>query len=538
MTVLTVPSPLDLQARKTLGQTYLSENRVEDALRVYANILREHPEDIDTYLVLGDCYLAEGDGDAAILFYTQALSHAPDNGEIHRRLRLAELEYRKPAADEAQNIPTEPGAVAHLLTQLTGSTTPISDDEVRQAAALLNEIVNHPRPALAVADRLEEVNALLPALLELNIRQARGDGRPDLAAALQNLLDNIHIQLEAKSPPATPAAKPVSPKVLYFTGEMDAPTAAPLEALSEKGCAITTVGDAAPQNLEPFDLILAHHPHCSLKRMEILAGCAAAKKPIVLLLDADFEQMPADHPQFDALGLGSPARAKAYAIALLLADVICTPSESFAASLRSAGRRVKVVPAGWSHQNGLWEKPAAHRHTVNLGWLGNAGQLEDVAEIRRVMLRVLREFPQTRLVISGDARVYQLFESLPESRKQFLPAMGGEDYPYLLAQVDILMAPLRNLPFNRSLSDLPLVEAGIRGIPWVASSIPSFVAWNTGGLLVNAVDEWHTALRQLVLDENLRAVLGQSGRQKASEREATQLSAEWMKLVYGLVAGR
>jgi glycosyltransferase involved in cell wall biosynthesis len=159
------------------------------------------------------------------------------------------------------------------------------------------------------------------------------------------------------------------------------------------------------------------------------------------------------------------------------------------------------------------------------------GQIEDVAEIRRVVTRVVREFPQTRLVIGGDPQVYHLFEHLPESRRLYLPAVGYEDHPYLLGQVDILLLPHRKTPFNSTLSDRPLVEAGVRGIPWLASPVPAYTTWSTGGLVASSLEEWHTYLRQLVLDANLRASLSEAGRRQAESREMDLLALDWLDLI-------
>jgi hypothetical protein len=112
-----------------------------------------------------------------------------------------------------------------------------------------------------------------------------------------------------------------------------------------------------------------------------------------------------------------------------------------------------------------------------------------------------------------------------------LPSVSPDDYPYLLAQVDILFVPLRNTPYNRAASDRRLMEAGVRGIPWVASPVPAFTAWNVGGLIAHTADEWHTNLRQLMLDAGLRSSLGQSGRKRAEIREMEHLGPTWLSLV-------
>jgi glycosyltransferase involved in cell wall biosynthesis len=141
------------------------------------------------------------------------------------------------------------------------------------------------------------------------------------------------------------------------------------------------------------------------------------------------------------------------------------------------------------------------------------------------------------LVIACDAQTYQIFDNLPEARRLYLPPVRLEDYPYLLGQIDILVMPMRSKPYNLSLPDRPLMEAGVRRIPWVASPIPAFVDWGVGGLIAKDPVEWHHCLRQLILDPEMRADLGEAGRQKAESREAGVLGKTWLELVREIVRG-
>jgi glycosyltransferase involved in cell wall biosynthesis len=259
---------------------------------------------------------------------------------------------------------------------------------------------------------------------------------------------------------------------------------------------------------------------------------------VILDLDTNFELMPVGHPAYPTMGLGTPASAKAYTASMLLADRICASNEVLAESLRLNGYPVDVIPDGWNRANELWNKPAPHRSTLNLGWVGLPGQVEDITEIRRIVVRVMHEFSQVRLIVVGAPQAYQLFESLPETRRLFLPAVNLEDYPYLLGQIDVLMAPLRNTPFNQNQSDRQLMEAGIRRIPWVASPIPAFTSWGEGGLLARAPEEWHTHLRQLVLEPKLRSSLGDAGRRKAEGREMSRLGRSWLDMIADVVSSK
>jgi glycosyltransferase involved in cell wall biosynthesis len=113
----------------------------------------------------------------------------------------------------------------------------------------------------------------------------------------------------------------------------------------------------------------------------------------------------------------------------------------------------------------------------------------------------------------------------------YLPFVAHEEFPYLLSQIDVLLVPLRNTPYNTSLPDTILVEACAKGIPWVASAIPSFRRWQAGGIISESLDEWHFNLRQLMMDEELRRSLGQAGRQAAQLREMNNLGRLWLQTI-------
>jgi hypothetical protein len=173
-----------------------------------------------------------------------------------------------------------------------------------------------------------------------------------------------------------------------------------------------------------------------------------------------------------------------------------------------------------------------HRSTFNLGWMGSVGQSDDMALIQRLVIRIMRGFLQTQLVIAGDVNVFRLFDTVSETRKLFLPATCPEESPYTYSQFDLLMAPMRNIPFNRAQSDRNLVEAGVRKIPWVASPMPAFTEWSEGGLLAETSDDWYNNLQRLVNSEELRQELAEKGYQKARLRELKQTGQYWLTVVH------
>ncbi len=541
----TKPALPELRVRKIMGRTFLNENRLEEALETFSSILRDYPEDAESLVTLGNLYLAGGDGITAQKLFRQALELDPGNkNSIIRQIELAQTEIVEP---EGEAIPTDPKAVARLLQRLTGKTNAVAEDDMWKAAELLETIIHSENPADQVAERLDEITEVLPALIEINIRQASSDGNPQVESGLRNLQKHILIQLEARESRPEPDHKEPQPvpvvyhadwKILFLRPAQSAASRRShlIETILESlGCQVIEDNGLNTLDRERPDLVLACNPHLQAGLAEKIAACSARGIPVLVDLDTNFEELPIFHPDYAAKGLSNPARGRAYTAALMLASLITVPGEEHAAALRAAGHPAVVIPDGWSQDNLLWTKERPTRPTVNIGWANLPGQMEDLAAIRRAVMRVLREYQNTQLVVIGDLQAYRLFENLPEDRKIFLPASGPDEYPYLLGQVDVLLVPLHNHPFNNTIPESALVEAGARSIPWIGTPVPSFVRWQAGGVLANSLDDWHLQLRQLVSEADLRASLGAEGHQAACAREQAVLTRSWFKALRQLI---
>ena len=207
----------ELKVRKILGKTYLNENRLADALDVFSKILMDYPDDIETLHIMGSFYLASGDGKTAKKIYLRAQQLDPQNMAIQHQISLAE-EIGDTGIEEP--IPTDLPAVARLLQRLTGKTQAISESDIIRAAELLDKIINSESPAELVASHMDEIDELLPALIELNIRQAYADGRPELAESLRSLQLSIDYQLIAKEDQKSLQDDHNTPSLSHFNGNI------------------------------------------------------------------------------------------------------------------------------------------------------------------------------------------------------------------------------------------------------------------------------------------------------------------------------
>jgi glycosyltransferase involved in cell wall biosynthesis len=449
----------------------------------------------------------------------------------------------------ASDIGLSVNQLAQNLQAIGNIQHPVNETDIEKAADLLIDIIQSPSPAEVVAERLKEVDQLLPALIELNIRQAQFEGRKDLAQGLAALKENIDLQLShaedlmedsGSDALSIQSAHPVelpkfSGKVLLLLPDVQRPSARMLlarDSLAALGCEVTVASRFDDFQPGRFDVALISNPHIRPAVLTEMAACTAIKIPIIVDIDANYENLPLDHLEYDLKGLGSLESAKAYTASLLLAQSITVPNSFMAVHFRQGGYSVQIVPDGWSNENILWKKRPPRRDTINLGWLSTSGQLEDLLPIRRIIIRTMREFQNTQLIITGNYQIDQLFKNLPDNRRILIPEMSLEDYPYLLGQMDILMVPMRNIPYNLGVSDQILVEAGVKGIPWVASPMPAFTEWKIGGILADTPEEWHTSLRSLVMDAELRMELGQVGEVYAHERESNDIGPMWFDVLH------
>jgi hypothetical protein len=83
-------------------------------------------------------------------------------------------------------------------------------------------------------------------------------------------------------------------------------------------------------------------------------------------------------------------------------------------------------------------------------------------------------------------------------------------------------------------TDRLLMQAGVRGIPWIASPMPDFIRWQAGGVTAENADEWHSYLRQFVQDRELRLTLGQAGKNRAMQREDIEVGKRWLEVINSL----
>ena len=190
------------------------------------------------------------------------------------------------------------------------------------------------------------------------------------------------------------------------------------------------------------------------------------------------------------------------------ADVVTTPSESLALlHAEDSGRDVRIVP---NYLPPTFRRPqrVMPHEGIRLGMVAMPTHAEsfEALGIRATLQRLLERHAHLTVSTIGL--------DLGLQSRRYAHAVG---IPYgslapVLADFDILIAPLAETAVNLARSDVKLKEYAAAGVAWLASAIGPYAGLGEqqGGRLVPD-GEWGPAIEALMNDADARRVLGQRG---------------------------
>ena len=244
---------------------------------------------------------------------------------------------------------------------------------------------------------------------------------------------------------------------------------APMTALAERGHRVRAlpVENDSPQPVGSLDGVeLLHvHRYCEDRAWRIVRE-AKAQGAAVTWDNDDNQAATPRGVAFDRVWNGFQGDRRLTRMRRLwrLVDVVTTPSADLAEQLsRDGAPQTEVIP------NFLPDavlNPDRRPHPrVTIGW--TAG-LEHAADVQRlpllgVLQRLLDERDDVNVISIG------LRLGLRGDRYFHVPHVPVRLLTKQLVEFDVGIAPLADIPFNRSRSDVKLKEYAAAGVPWLAS---------------------------------------------------------------------
>jgi len=142
----------------------------------------------------------------------------------------------------------------------------------------------------------------------------------------------------------------------------------------------------------------------------------------------------------------------------------------------------------------------------------------DFAAIEPALTAVLATRPAVRLRLVGYLRTGRALAAFAD-RVERLPFLPWSELLASLVEVDVNLAPLAaSDPFTHAKSEVKYLEAGILGVPTIASPTSAFrraIRNGRNGILAETSADWEAALLRLIDDAGLRHRLGNAARADA-----------------------
>lgn len=341
-------------------------------------------------------------------------------------------------------------------------------------------------------------------------------------------------------------------RVLFVSGfPIDIPSVRyrcyhPQEQLSMVGWHADVVWSGEPAVLLNHDIVVFHQAVLDESVKQILerarsAGCALVYDMDDLTVGADFirhqayKHASSEHQLADLIRVAQQREAL-----LRCCDACLVSTVELADMVSTYGTQPFVLRNALGQQDFELAK-RVRRHDVMagarvvLGYMsGTASHSYDFAEIADVLSQVMDDHPHVYLQITGPLEVPKTLRRFGHRVRQ-LPLVPWEHLYGVLASLDINLAPLElREPFCQAKSEVKYMEAGLVGVPTIASPIGAFrFAINSGsnGCLAGTPSEWRESLERLIQSPDYISLLGEAARGDVHRRYSPEARAAELKAI-------
>lgn len=344
-------------------------------------------------------------------------------------------------------------------------------------------------------------------------------------------------------------------RVLYILGCNEGPSKRyrvfnHIEAIKASGHHAEWIWDIHPERLDPqyissFSIVVNFRGGFNERSGQLFDLVKSLGVPLVydvddLVFDASvvdqidvYRRMPQEAQREYLSGIRSISRA-------MMTAEYHTTSTSFLASYieQYTGKDAWVIPFGLNdRQLEIADLSDAPSETPRfIGYLsGTKTHQKDFAEAAPALARILRDYDDVYLKVIGFLDTDALLPGL-EHKIIKIDLLNWEDLILETSSLWINLAPFEmDSLFCHAKSQLKFVEAGLSGVPTVASPVPSFaesIKSGLTGILARTDAEWYQALKSLLDDNELHDQMSHEARRVALSRFSPQAIGHRLLEVY------
>lgn len=311
----------------------------------------------------------------------------------------------------------------------------------------------------------------------------------------------------------------------------------------------TWVGEVLPASVVAKASVIVGSRVATPEASQTWAALKASGKRLVLDLDDDYfgvEERNTGAYEF----WRQPEIQKHLRENCAIADVITVASErigvamidAIGTDLRWPRPKIQVIENGLhaGHLSVPRDYEAADRPLV-IGWAGTSSTAHDLDLAIPALVKIMAYAPTAELHLVGIPRAHPALQKLLPFGDRIVAfewLAPTELYHQAVRQFDIWVAPYRSNSFTDAKFPTKALEAGMMGIPLIASAIPPYVEWITqeenGFKVVDSAQwMWSRCLKRLVDSPDLRRRVGEAARARASRNILQSIGGQWEQVLFG-----
>lgn len=283
------------------------------------------------------------------------------------------------------------------------------------------------------------------------------------------------------------------------------------------------VGEGMPDG---YDVYAFHGLPNELAIREIAKLVRSGRK-FVWGVDDDWNSIPDWNP-----AKPSETGMAMYELAKRLADVILVSTQALAYTFRDVAHKVVVAPnllevsrfpsIPYVVEDGVRRYNIQVKLPVRVVWSGGVTHRDDIELLVEPLCKLLEKHgaDEVSVVFSGMAPPPELLKKYLHRGLYHQPPVPFAIYQSILNSINpsLYLAPLAEVPFNLSKSNIRVVEGWCLYSPVVATGYGEYSCVRTGedgAVVENDPAQWFEAMDRMVRDHEVRTRMGINGRERA-----------------------
>ena len=183
-------------------------------------------------------------------------------------------------------------------------------------------------------------------------------------------------------------------------------------------------------------------------------------------------------------------------------------------------QNVSIIPIPIDTEGTYQPVARSQNERIRIGWTGTQVHYDNLRLVTRALQRLVEEGHSIEFVqVGGGERINRLLTSIKGLKVTFITNLAWDDprqSASYVQQFDIGITPLQKTEWNRGKDPQKTKEYMACGVATVASAWgenTNIIAEEVNGLLADTEEDWHRALKRLVVDDGYRQKIALAGRE-------------------------